>query len=156
MNMRVGFGYDVHRLEEGYDLIIGGVKIPSEKGAVAHSDGDVLIHAICDAILGALGQGDIGRHFPDSDPRYKDMASTGILKYTLKLAQDERYRVINIDSTVCLQSPKLAPFTGEMKEMLQSVVGAEDISIKATTTEKLGFVGEGSGISAYAVALLRQ
>jgi 2-C-methyl-D-erythritol 2,4-cyclodiphosphate synthase len=152
--MRIGFGYDVHRLEEGHDLILGGVQIPSQKGTVAHSDGDVLIHAICDAILGAAGMGDIGHHFPDTDPSNKDLDSVEILQHTLKLIHDAGYRVGNIDTTICLQKPKLAPHIEEMKQNLTRIMQNDAVSIKATTTEKMGFVGEGRGISAYAAVLL--
>ncbi len=152
--MRIGFGYDVHRLEEGHDLILGGVPVPSEKGTLAHSDGDVLIHAICDAILGAAGLGDIGHHFPDTDPANKNLDSVKILQHTLKLIHDAGYRVINIDTTICLQKPKLAPHIEEMKQQLSRIIQNDAVSIKATTTEKMGFVGEGRGISAYAAVLL--
>jgi 2-C-methyl-D-erythritol 2,4-cyclodiphosphate synthase len=156
MAMRIGFGYDVHRLEAGYDLIIGGVSIPFEKGTVAHSDGDVLIHAICDALLGAVNKGDIGTHFPDTDPRYKGMDSLKILTHTLEFIQQEGYRVVNIDTTVCLQKPRLAPYIERMKQVLGAVISCESISVKATTTERMGFVGEGRGISAYAAILLEK
>lgn len=152
--MRIGFGYDVHRLEEGHDLILGGVQVPSEKGTVAHSDGDVLIHAICDAILGAAGLGDIGHHFPDTDPANKNLDSKKILQHALKLIHDAGYRVVNIDTTICLQKPRLAPYIDEMKQHLHRIIQTDAVSIKATTTEKMGFVGEGRGISAYAAVLL--
>jgi len=156
MAMRIGFGYDVHRLETGHDLIIGGVHIPFEKGTVAHSDGDVLIHAICDALLGAVNKGDIGTHFPDSDPRYKGMDSAKILSHTLELVQEEGYQVVNVDTTLCLQKPRLAPYIEDMKQTLGAVIPCESLSVKATTTEKMGFVGEGKGISAYAAVLLEK
>jgi len=152
--MRVGFGYDVHQLDYGYDLVVGGINIPFEKGCVAHSDGDVLIHAICDALLGAVGEGDIGTHFPDTDPDYKDISSTRLLVEVLKIIGRNKFQVINIDTTICLQKPKLSPFIPEMKKLLKELTNARSISIKATTTEKLGAIGEGKGISAYAVVLL--
>jgi len=154
MNLRVGFGYDVHQLDYGYDLVVGGINIPFEKGCVAHSDGDVLIHAICDALLGAVGEGDIGTHFPDTDPDYKDISSTRLLVEVLKIIGRNKFQVINIDTTICLQKPKLSPFIPEMKKLLKELINARSISIKATTTEKLGAIGEGKGISAYAVVLL--
>lgn len=152
--MRIGFGYDVHRLEEGHELVIGGVNIPHEKGCVAHSDGDVLIHAICDALLGAANLGDIGKHFPDSDPAYKNIPSTRLLQKTMQILNDEGYRVINIDTTICLQRPKLSSYIDKMKAHLSGLVEASAVSVKATTTEKLGFVGREEGIAAYAVVLI--
>lgn len=152
--MRIGFGYDVHRLEEGHDLILGGVDVPFEKGTVAHSDGDVLIHAICDALLGAANLGDIGYHFPDTDPANRNLDSTQILRYSIKLIHDAGYRVVNLDTTICLQKPKLAGYIEQMKQSLGHWLPSEVLSIKATTTEKMGFVGEGRGISAYAAVLL--
>lgn len=154
--MRIGFGYDVHRLEVGYDLVIGGVEIPFDKGSVAHSDGDVLIHAICDALLGAANMGDIGKHFPDTDPVYKNIASTSLLEKTIQRIHEQGFRVANIDSTVCLQQPKLSPYIDKMKEILTLLIKCPDLSVKATTTEGMGFVGEGKGIAAYAVALIQQ
>ncbi len=154
--MRIGFGYDVHRLETGEKLILGGVEIKSEKGAVGHSDADVLIHAICDALLGAANLGDIGQHFPDNDQKYAKIDSSKLLKVVIDLLEKHRYKIGNIDSTICLQQPKIAPYIPEMKSKLAEVmqIPESDISIKATTTEKLGFVGEGKGVSAYAVALI--
>lgn len=152
--MRIGFGYDVHRLEAGYELVLGGVKIPHEKGCVAHSDGDVLIHAICDALLGAVNLGDIGKHFPDTDPAYKNIPSTRLLQGTMQMLNGEGYRVINLDTTICLQRPKLASYIEEMKDHLSGFLGTSAISIKATTTEKLGFVGREEGVSSYAIVLI--
>jgi len=154
--MRIGFGYDAHRLEKGHELILGGVSIPFEKGTVAHSDGDVLIHAICDALLGAANLGDIGYHFPDNDPANRNLDSAQILRYSLKLLRDAGYRVVNVDTTICLQKPKLADYIQQMKHNLGRWLPPEATSIKATTTEKMGFVGEGLGISAYAAVLLNQ
>lgn len=157
MKTRIGFGYDVHRLAMGYDLIIGGIQIPYEKGAVGHSDADVLIHAICDALLGAANLGDIGQHFPDNSDEFKNIDSSLLLKKVVGLIKNSGFQIGNIDSTVCLQSPKLAGFIPQMKEKLAAVmeIDTDDVSVKATTTEKMGFVGEGKGISAYAVALIQ-
>lgn len=152
--MRIGFGYDVHRLEKDHELVLGGVNIPHEKGCVAHSDGDVLIHAICDALLGAANRGDIGKHFPDSDPAYKDIPSTRLLQKTMNLVNKGGFQVINIDTTICLQRPKLTSYIQEMKGNLSGLTGTSAISIKATTTEKLGFVGREQGIAAYAIVLI--
>ena len=152
--MRIGFGYDVHRLEEGRKLVIGGMNIPHEKGCVAHSDGDVVIHALCDALLGAANLGDIGKHFPDTDPTWKGMASTRFLEATMKLLNDRSYEVVNMDTTICLQKPKLGPYIDSMKAHLSGLLGTSAVSIKATTTEALGFVGEEKGIAAYAVVLI--
>ena len=158
MNIRVGIGYDVHQLAEGYDLWIGGVKVPHSKGSVGHSDGDVLIHAVCDAMLGAIAMRDIGYHFPDNDSTYKGIDSKILLKKTLEIVQKEEYFVVNIDSTICLQSPKLKDMIPQMQKTLEDVLGLEHgtVSVKATTTEKLGFVGNEEGISAYAVVLLHK
>jgi 2-C-methyl-D-erythritol 2,4-cyclodiphosphate synthase len=155
-NIRIGMGYDVHRLAEGYKLWIGGIEIPFEKGSVGHSDGDVLIHAICDALLGAANLRDIGYHFPDTDPALKGIDSKIILKKTIDLIRQKEYEIGNIDSTVCLQKPKISPFIDHMAETMAKVLGinADQISVKATTTEKLGFTGTGEGIAAYAMVLL--
>lgn len=156
MNIRVGFGYDVHQLESGTDLILGGIHIPSDKGAVGHSDADVLIHAICDALLGAANLGDIGQLFPDTDQKFQDIDSSILLSEVNDRLEKEGFEIGNIDSTVCLQQPKIASFIAQMKLKLAEVLHIDktDISIKATTTEKLGFVGAGKGISAYAVVLI--
>jgi len=156
MNIRIGQGIDFHRLEPGLDLWLGGVRIPSERGCPAHSDGDVLLHAICDAMLGAAGLRDIGYHFPDTDQRYKDIRSTILLGNTLKLIQKEGFHVINIDSTVCLEKPKIAPHSDKMKEIISAIlmIDPERVSVKATTTEKLGFTGREEGVVAMAVVLL--
>ncbi|MHB8883355.1 MAG: 2-C-methyl-D-erythritol 2,4-cyclodiphosphate synthase [Thermodesulfovibrionales bacterium] len=154
--MRVGFGYDSHRLAEGRRLIMGGVEIPFEKGLAGHSDADVLCHAIIDAILGGLGLGDIGKHFPDSDPRWKDARSLDLLKYTVDLAANKGYTVVWVDSTVIAERPKLADHIERMKEGLGSTgMQKELISIKAKTNEGMGFTGRGEGIAAYAVCLLK-
>jgi 2-C-methyl-D-erythritol 2,4-cyclodiphosphate synthase len=154
--MRIGFGYDVHRLERGLPLMIGGVSIPSDKGCVAHSDGDVLVHAICDALLGAANMGDIGKHFPNTDPAWKDIPGRELLRQTLEIIASEGYHVVNVDSTVCLQQPKLSSHIPEMKKILGSLTGTSAVSVKATTTEKLGFTGREEGIAAYAVVLIDQ
>ncbi len=153
---RIGFGYDVHQLAEGYDLWIGGMKIPFEKGAVGHSDADVLLHAICDAMLGALALGDIGKHFPDTDPKYKGIDSKILLKEVFKLIIDKGYVISNMDATVALELPKLRPYIDTMREVIADIceLNIDQVSVKATTSEKLGFVGEGKGISAYATVLL--
>jgi len=156
MKIRVGFGYDVHQLKDGTEFWLGGIKIDHEKGAVGHSDADVLIHVICDAMLGAANKRDIGFHFSDSDPKFKGIDSKILLKETLGIIEKSGWKVENIDSTVCLQKPKINPLIPLMKTCLAEVMNLseEDISIKATTTEKLGFVGREEGVSAYAVVLL--
>ncbi|MGQ1890260.1 2-C-methyl-D-erythritol 2,4-cyclodiphosphate synthase [Thermophagus sp. OGC60D27] len=156
MAIRIGMGYDVHQLAEDYELWIGGNKIPSEKGSVGHSDGDVLIHAICDALFGALALRDIGYHFPDTDPQLKGIDSKLLLKKTMQIIREKGYDLGNLDSTICLQAPKLNPHIPQMQETLASVmeVDPSQVSVKATTTEKLGFVGEEKGIAAYASVLL--
>lgn len=158
MKIKVGFGYDVHRLEEGYEFWLGGIKIAHSKGSVGHSDGDTLIHAICDAMLGAANLRDIGNHFPDNDPSLKGIDSKILLKKTNDLIRSKGYIIGNIDSTICLQQPKIKPFIDEMQSTLSNVleISTEDISIKATTTEKLGFVGREEGVAAYAVVLLQK
>jgi 2-C-methyl-D-erythritol 2,4-cyclodiphosphate synthase len=158
MNTRIGFGYDVHQLAEGVKLIIGGVQLLHEKGSVAHSDGDVLIHAICDALLGASNLRDIGVHFPDTSKDFENIDSTILLKKTVELLGKNGYLIGNIDSTICLQRPKIKDFIPAMQKTLAKAMGiqVENISIKATTTEKLGFVGREEGISAYAVALIHK
>jgi 2-C-methyl-D-erythritol 2,4-cyclodiphosphate synthase len=154
--MKVGLGYDVHQLQEGYDLFIGGIKISHIKGAVGHSDADVLIHAICDALLGAANLGDIGVHFPDTSAEFKKIDSKILLKRVVQLISQKGYIIENIDSTVCLQRPKIAPYIPEIKETLAATLGIaiDNISVKATTTEKLGFEGREEGVSAFAVVLL--
>ena len=154
--MRIGHGYDVHRLVEGRKLILGGVDIPYEKGLLGHSDADVLLHAISDAILGAIGEGDIGRHFPDTDPRYKGADSLKLLAHVMKLAEEKGFMLGNVDATIVAQRPKLAPHIPLMRENIAGVLsaGIDRVNVKATTTEELGFAGRGEGIAAYAVALL--
>jgi 2-C-methyl-D-erythritol 2,4-cyclodiphosphate synthase len=156
MKIRIGQGIDFHRLDKGLSLWLGGVKIPSEKGCVAHSDGDVLIHAICDALLGAAGLRDIGFYFPDSSAEFKNIDSKILLKRACILINEQGYSIINIDSTVCLEKPKISSYIPGMKAALAEITGKEinDISIKATTTENLGFAGREEGIVAIAVVLL--
>jgi len=156
MGFRVGYGYDVHRLASGETLWLGGVRIPFEKGTVAHSDGDVVIHAICDALLGAAGLRDIGYHFPDDKKEYKNISSLVLLVKTVKLLQNEGFTIGNIDATVCLQTPRLQAYIPEMQKTMAARMGVSQrqLSVKATTTEKLGFEGKGEGVSAHAVALI--
>ena len=156
MVYRIGSGIDFHQMTEGRKLMIGGVEIPHYKGALGHSDADVLLHAICDAILGALALGDIGVHFPDTDSSYKDIDSKILLKKCFDLINAKGYKIINIDSTLCLQVPKIKPYVLQMQEIIASIleITKDDISIKATTTEKLGFVGREEGLQAYATVLL--
>ena len=156
--MRIGFGFDIHQLREGIDFWLGGIKIPYEKGSYGHSDADVLIHAICDALLGAANLGDIGKHFPDSDPRFKNIDSKVLLKEVDSLLKKNGYSINNIDSTICLQEPKIEKYINEMQKTLSHCISLdqENISIKATTSEKLGFIGKKEGVSAYAVVLIKK
>ena len=158
MKIRVGFGFDVHQLVEGRDLWLGGVKLQHIKGLLGHSDADVLIHAICDALLGAANMRDIGYHFPDNAPEYKNIDSKLLLKRVVELISTKGYRVGNIDATVCAEQPKLNPHIPVMQQVLAALMGVEvdDVSIKATTTEKLGFTGREEGISAYATVLIEK
>jgi len=158
MKIKVGFGYDVHKLEEGYALWLGGIQVEHTKGSVGHSDGDVLIHAICDAMLGAANLRDIGVHFPDTDKSLKGIDSKILLKKTLEIIKSKGFQVGNIDSTICLQRPKIKDLIPEMQRVLAEVleISVDDLCIKATTTEKLGFVGQEQGIAAYAVVLLEK
>lgn len=153
---KIGNGYDVHRLVEGRSLIIGGVSIPFERGLLGHSDADVLVHAIMDALLGACGERDIGKHFPDTDNLYKGISSLKLLDKVKEIIESKGYRIGNIDSIIVAQAPKMAPFIDEMKQNIAKTLGIclEDINIKATTTEGLGFAGKGEGIASYAVAIL--
>ena len=154
--MRVGMGYDVHKLVENRDLILGGVKIPYEKGLLGHSDADVLLHAIMDALLGAAALGDIGKHFPDNDEQYKDISSIILLEHVGKLLKDNNYTIGNIDATIIAQKPKLAPYREQMVKNVAKALNINEnqVCIKATTEEGLGFTGEGLGISSQAIALL--
>ena len=157
MSFRIGFGYDVHRLEEGIPFWLGGIEIEHHKGSVGHSDADVLLHAICDAMLGAAALGDIGSHFPDTDPAYKGIASSILLKLTGELLSSRGYEIGNIDSTICLQTPKISPYIPGMQKQIAKQLGLREdqVSVKATTEEKLGFTGHEEGVSAYAVVLIR-
>jgi 2-C-methyl-D-erythritol 2,4-cyclodiphosphate synthase len=156
MNFRTGQGIDFHPLEKDLKLWIGGILIPSEKGCVAHSDGDVLLHAICDALLGAAGLGDIGHHFPDTSPEFRNIDSKILLKRSYELLKQKGFNVVNIDTTVCLEKPKLAPYIPEMRSVISAILDTspEYISVKATTTEKLGFIGREEGVAAFAVVLI--
>jgi 2-C-methyl-D-erythritol 2,4-cyclodiphosphate synthase len=158
MKIKVGFGFDVHKLVEGEPLWIGGIKIPSEKGAVGHSDADVLIHAMCDGLLGAVNLRDIGFHFPNTDPAFKGIESIKILERVCQMVDEAGYLINNIDTTICLEKPIIADYIPEIKKKLATVnrLNEEDISIKATTTEKLGFTGREEGIAAYAVVLIKK
>jgi 2-C-methyl-D-erythritol 2,4-cyclodiphosphate synthase len=155
--MRIGFGFDVHQLKEGRDFFLGGIKINHSKGAVGHSDADVVIHAVCDALLGAANLGDIGFHFPDTSSEYKNIDSKILLKKVITLIEAKNFSIGNIDVTLCLQQPKISAYIPQMKAALAPIlnISEEDISIKATTTEKLGYVGREEGISCYAVVLLK-
>ena len=156
MNLRIGQGIDFHRLETGLKLWLGGILIQSDKGCVAHSDGDVLLHAICDAMLGAAALGDIGHHFPDTSPEYKNIDSKILLKRTSEKIREKGFSVVNVDSTVCLDKPKIAPYINEMRSAISSILGIDidAVSVKATTTEKMGFTGREEGIVAMASVLL--
>ncbi|MBX2840714.1 MAG: 2-C-methyl-D-erythritol 2,4-cyclodiphosphate synthase [Flammeovirgaceae bacterium] len=156
MKIRVGQGYDVHKLEEGADFWLGGIKVPHTHGAIGHSDADVLIHTICDALLGAANMRDIGFHFADTDQKFKGIDSKILLKDVVRMVKEAGYEISNVDSTICLQAPKVNPHIPEMKKCLAGVMDLEeeDISIKATTTEKLGFVGKKEGVAAFAVVLI--
>jgi 2-C-methyl-D-erythritol 2,4-cyclodiphosphate synthase len=154
--MRIGFGYDVHRLASGRKLIMGGVEIPYETGLDGHSDADVLLHSLCDALLGAAALGDIGRHFPDSDPRFKDVSSLTLLQETASLVREKGYVIHNADSTIVAQAPKLSGFIDKMRENIAATLDIphSSVSVKATTTEGLGFTGTGEGIASYSVVLI--
>lgn len=158
MDIRIGNGYDVHALAEGLPLWLGGVRIESPIGCIAHSDGDVAIHALCDALLGALALGDIGKHFPDTSDEFKGIDSKILLRRVMELVGNEGWSVVNVDITIAMQRPKLAPYIVRMRECMASVMGCSvgQVSVKATTTEKLGFVGRSEGCEVYAVALLRR
>lgn len=155
---RIGNGFDVHRFEKDRKLILGGVEIPHELGLAGHSDADVLLHAICDAILGAVGENDIGHHFPDTDPDYKNISSIAILKETEKILKSKDYAVVNIDTVIICQKPKLAPFIDPMKNSISKTldISADQVGVKATTTEHLGFTGREEGIAATAIVLIKK
>jgi len=158
MSFRIGSGVDFHKLAEGRELWIGGVQIPHYKGAVGHSDADVLLHAICDALLGALSLGDIGVHFPDTEAAYKGIDSKILLQKTIRLVAERGYRVINVDSTLCLEKPKIKPYVTQMQAVIAEILAitAADVSVKATTTEQMGFAGREEGLMAYATVLLQR
>lgn len=158
MNIRIGYGIDFHQLVEGRDFWLGGIKIPHTKGALGHSDADVLLHAICDAMLGAACLGDIGVHFPDNDQSYKNIDSKILLKKSFDLIQQHNYSIGNIDCTLCLQAPKIAPYVPQMQQVIADILHLSimDVSIKATTAEKLGFIGREEGVVAYASILLER
>lgn len=157
MNFRIGHGYDVHALGDGLRLVLGGVEIPHTKGCIAHSDGDVLVHAICDALLGAAALGDIGKHFPDTSAEFKGIDSLLLLGRVVALLDNEGYKIVNIDSTIAMQRPKLRPYIDLMRQRIAVAAGltVEQVSVKATTTEHLGFEGEEKGVSATAVCLIK-
>jgi len=156
MDFRIGTGFDVHRLAEGRKLLLGGVEIPSQKGSLAHSDGDVLLHAVIDALLGAAALGDIGLHFPDTDNKFKDISSIVLLKEIWQLVKEKGFVLANLDATLILEKPKIAPYINNMKVNIAATLetGVEKISVKATTTEGLGFTGTGEGVAAQVVLLL--
>ena len=156
--MRIGFGIDFHQLVEGRDLWLGGIKIPHHKGSLGHSDADVLLHAICDALLGAACLGDIGVHFPDTSSEFKNIDSKILLKRTVELLLNDRYTIINIDSTVCLEAPKIKPYVADMQNIIATIcnITISDISIKATTSETMGFVGRQEGLQAFATVLIQK
>jgi 2-C-methyl-D-erythritol 2,4-cyclodiphosphate synthase len=156
--IRIGQGFDVHQLTEGRPLIIGGIEIPYEKGLLGHSDADVLLHTIADACLGAIGEGDIGRHFPDTDPEFKDANSAELLRHVWEIVKSRGYRLGNLDCTIMAQKPKMAPYIQEMRERIAELLEGEtaQVNVKATTTEKLGFTGRGEGIASMAVILLEE
>ncbi len=158
MSYRIGFGVDFHQLTENRPFWLGGVQVPHHKGALGHSDADVLLHAICDALLGALGLGDIGTHFPDTDAAYKDIDSKILLERSAKLISEKGYGIVNIDASVCLEAPKIKPFIPHMQSTIAGILNLQptDVSIKATTTEKMGFVGREEGIQAFATVLLEK
>ena len=158
MTVRVGFGYDVHRLVEGRELWLGGIRIPHSKGLLGHSDADVLLHAVCDALLGAANMRDIGYHFPDTAAETLNIDSKILLRKTVEMVESKGYRFVNLDATLCAERPKISPYVEQMKQCMAAVIGtdADNISIKATTTERLGFTGREEGISAYAVVLIEK
>lgn len=158
MQIRIGYGIDFHQLVEGRELTIGGVKVPHSKGSLGHSDADVLLHAICDAMLGALALGDIGTHFPDTDHSFKNIDSKILLQKTYTLISDRDYEIVNIDASLCLEEPKIKPYIQQMRQTISQIlnISIEGVSIKATTTEKMGFVGREEGLIAHAVVLLQK
>ncbi len=158
MMFRIGQGFDVHQLTEGRPLIIGGITIPYEKGLLGHSDADVLLHTVSDACLGAIGEGDIGKHFPDTDPNFKDADSAKLMEHVWQLVKDKGYELVNADCTIIAQKPKMAPYIEQMRARIAELLEAapEQINVKATTTEKLGFTGRGEGVASQVVVLLKK
>ena len=158
MMFRIGQGFDVHQLTEGRPLIIGGIEIPYEKGLLGHSDADVLLHTVADACLGAIGEGDIGRHFPDTDPDFKDADSAKLLEHVWNLVKEKGYELVNADCTIIAQKPKMAPYIGQMRDRIAELLetSVDNINVKATTTEKLGFTGRGEGIASQVAVLLQK
>src|SRR5690606_687846 len=158
MSYRIGTGIDYHQLAAGYDIWIGGIKIPHHKGSVGHSDADVLLHAICDALLGALALGDIGLHFPNTSSEFKNIDSKILLKRTMDIISQKKYKVVNVDSTLCLEEPKIKPYVQQMRKVIAEIIGIDedDVSVKATTTEKMGFAGREEGLFAQATVLLQK
>ena len=153
--LRIGFGYDIHKLVKGRPLFLGGIKIPYSKGLLAHSDGDVLLHAICDSLLGAAGLGDIGQHFPNTDKKYKNISSLVLLEKTFVLVKNSGYKIINIDTMLVAKEPKISPYIEKMKKEISKVIGTKNISIKATTNEGVGDIGKGKAICSYAICLIQ-
>ncbi|WP_053361299.1 2-C-methyl-D-erythritol 2,4-cyclodiphosphate synthase [Bacillus sp. FJAT-27251] len=155
---RIGQGFDVHQLTEGRPLIIGGIEIPYEKGLLGHSDADVLLHTVADACLGAIGEGDIGQHFPDTDPAFKDADSAKLMEHVWEIVKEKGYKLVNADCTIIAQQPKMAPYIGQIRDRVAELLeaSAEQVNIKATTTEKLGFTGRGEGIAAQVALLLQK
>jgi len=154
--MKIGFGYDIHKLVKSKPLYLGGVRIPSKKGLLAHSDGDVLLHSICDSLLGAVGMGDIGTHFPNSDRKYKNISSLILLEKTYNLLKKQGYKIENIDSMIVAQEPKISPYIDKMKTNISKILKSQNISIKATTNEGVGDIGKGKAICAYTVCLIQR
>lgn len=154
--LRIGFGYDIHKLIKGKPLFLGGIKIPYSKGLLAHSDGDVLIHSICDSILGAAGLGDIGKHFPNTAQKYKNISSLVLLEKTFVLLKKSGYKIINIDTMLVAKEPKISPYVEKMKKTVSKIIGTKNISIKATTNEGIGELGKGNAICSYAVCLIEK
>jgi len=154
--LRIGFGYDIHKLVKGRPLFLGGIKIPYSKGLLAHSDGDVLLHSICDSLLGAAGLGDIGKHFPNTDKKYKNISSLVLLEKTFELLKKSGYKIINIDTMLVAKEPKISPYIEKMKKEISKVIGTKNISIKATTNEGIGAIGKGKAICSYAICLVKK
>lgn len=155
-SLRIGFGYDIHKLVKGRPLFLGGLKIPYSKGLLAHSDGDVLLHAICDSLLGSAGLGDIGKHFPNTDKKYKNISSLALLEKTFVLLKKSGYKIINIDTMLVAKEPKISPYIEKMRKEISKIIGTKNISVKATTNEGIGAIGKGRAICAYAVCMVKK